>query len=145
MQKRNHKVSIITSEVSSKTPFYKLATGIETVGLEVLQRQAHSFFGKFFLIITRLFLIRKAVKIIDADVVISFIEIMNVVTLTATLGLKKPVIVVEQSDPYFHKIPKFYGFLRIMLYPLSSKVVVMNEKSINFFRKEVSKELRGYS
>ena len=61
--KRNHKVSIITSEVSSKTPFYKLATGIETVGLEVLQDK-HIRFWKIFPNYHKVILIRKAVKLL---------------------------------------------------------------------------------
>ena len=46
--KRNHKVSIITSKVSSETPFYKLVSGIETIGLEVLQNKHIRFSESFY-------------------------------------------------------------------------------------------------
>ena len=53
--KRNHKVSIITSEPSSKTPFYKLSPDIETIGLEELHRQEKLLSRKILLFITKSF------------------------------------------------------------------------------------------
>ncbi len=133
--KRKHKVSIITSKLSLKTPFYKLSKGIEIIGLEELQIRENSIIKKFFLFFRRSSALRQVIKSIDTDIVISFIETLNVTTLMSSFGLNKPVIVVEQSDPYHHKIPKFYGFLRLILYPLSSSVVVINKSAMIFFER----------
>lgn len=58
------------------------------------------------------------------DIVLSFIDIMNIITLIAMTNLDIPVIVSERIDPKYHKIPSLYSWLRIKIYPKADLLVV---------------------
>ena len=59
------------------------------------------------------------------DVVISFIDLMNIAVLLALAGSGVPVIVAEHSDPRRHPIGWRWSGLRRLLYPRASRVVLL--------------------
>lgn len=59
------------------------------------------------------------------DVVISFIDLMNIAVLLALAGSSVPVIVAEHSDPRRHPIGWRWSGLRRLLYPRASRVVML--------------------
>ena len=59
------------------------------------------------------------------DVVISFIDLMNIAVLLALAGSNVPVIVAEHSDPRRHPIGWRWSGLRRLLYPRASRVVML--------------------
>jgi 2-polyprenyl-6-hydroxyphenyl methylase/3-demethylubiquinone-9 3-methyltransferase len=71
--------------------------------------------------------IRSLLRRESPDVVVSFIDRMNVVTLLAAFGLRMRVIVSERVDPRRHRIDVATGVLRKVLYPTAAAVVVQTE------------------
>ncbi len=87
---------------------------------------------------------RQMIKALSPDRIISFIEIMNVVTLLITRGLRKngkkiPVIISERTDPFFFKIPYFLEVLRKLTYPWSQKIVTQREGVKVYFSNKIQK------
>ncbi|MFO1020808.1 MAG: glycosyltransferase [Planctomycetales bacterium] len=51
------------------------------------------------------------------DVVVSFTEKSNILTLQAARGLKARIVIAERTDPRHHQIARGWAFLRQRLYP----------------------------
>jgi glycosyltransferase involved in cell wall biosynthesis len=67
--------------------------------------------------------LREKIRESSPDVVISFMEGSNVLTLLATRWLRLPVIVIEQTDPALYEIGRAWNILRRMVYPLADYLV----------------------
>ncbi|MBP90718.1 MAG: group 1 glycosyl transferase [Planctomycetaceae bacterium] len=68
--------------------------------------------------------IREAIVQADGDIVISFTDIVNVLTLLACRRLKQPVIICERTDPRIHRIGRVWAWLRRRTYKQSAAIVV---------------------
>jgi glycosyltransferase involved in cell wall biosynthesis len=77
--------------------------------------------------------LRRAIVESRPDAVVSFADVTNVLTLLATRGLRIPVAVSERSDPAVCPIGTIFGFLRRLLYPGASAVIVQSEEARSFF------------
>jgi glycosyltransferase involved in cell wall biosynthesis len=71
--------------------------------------------------------LRRAVLSVAPDVVVSFADRVNVLTLFACLGLRIPVIVSERVDPRHHDIGMIWSFMRRIAYRLADRMVVQSE------------------
>ena len=71
---------------------------------------------------------RKKIKSISPDVIISFQDVANFPTLLATLGLNCRVIVSERLDPMYHSAAKIRHLMRFFLYPLANGIVVQTKQ-----------------
>jgi glycosyltransferase involved in cell wall biosynthesis len=132
-QKQGHKISIIILASSAEKPFYSLHPSIELVSIGQVDTEKLSFFERGKRIFCRLQRLRKALKSARPDVVISFIDIVNMMTLISTLGLKLKIVVSERIDPKYHKIPLFYKFLRTITYHGASSIVVQTKSAARYF------------
>ena len=63
------------------------------------------------------------------DIVISFLNKVNIVAILATLGTGLPVIVSERIYPPLLPIGRFWSVLRRLTYPHANTVVAQTEKS----------------
>jgi len=70
-----------------------------------------------------LYAIRKAVRQTRPDVVISFDGPVNTRTLMACLGLRVPVVVMEQAHPAYYSFGRFWERCREFVYPRAAAVV----------------------
>ena len=83
--------------------------------------------------------LREAIRRLDSDVVISLMSETNVLTLLATTGMRVPVLVQEQNDPHRCKIGRQWAVLRRWTYPRATRVVVLTERSLDFFSGRVQR------
>jgi glycosyltransferase involved in cell wall biosynthesis len=70
--------------------------------------------------------LRRELRRLEPDLVISFLDTTNVLTLFASLGLDIPVIVSERVDPRHHPIGLSWSILRSLLYRYAAAVVVQS-------------------
>ncbi len=129
---KNHGVTLIT--FGNDPPFYLLSSSIKLVQLNQLLSDSVNFLKRYTSIIKRVRCLRKAILKSKPDVVVSFVDIMNLTTLVACIGTKIPVIVSERIDPNFHAIPRLYKFLREIICPCAKKVVVQTKIAAAYFK-----------
>jgi glycosyltransferase involved in cell wall biosynthesis len=122
---RAHEVTLITV-ASAKHDIFPLHPGIRRIGLRLMGDSSHlvaAGWNNF----RRFKRLRQAIKVSHPDVVLSFIDKTNVLTLAASLGLGIPVIVSERNDPRYHDIGTVWARLRRLLYPQAMAVVVQTD------------------
>src|SRR5262249_37328167 len=78
---------------------------------------------------------RRAIRQSNPDLVISFQDRTNVLTLLATRWLALPVVVVEQIDPALHNIGPLWGFLRRCVYPYADALICPTSRSVAKFQR----------
>jgi glycosyltransferase involved in cell wall biosynthesis len=128
-----HEVTLIT--LSREAPFYPLEAAINVQQLGQTTEGPCGIIGRLWAIVRRLWALRSAIKKDRPDVVLSFVDIMNVTTLLACIGLPAPVIVSERTDPAFHEIPWLYKRLRTGLYRRAKAVVMQTKSAAAYFEK----------
>lgn len=75
----------------------------------------------------RIKFIRQTVQHLSPDVIASFIDTTNILTILSCIGLKIPVIISERNNPKKSKMSKIWFLLRKLTYPLADALVVPNE------------------
>jgi glycosyltransferase involved in cell wall biosynthesis len=106
--------------------WYKLHPGVKRIALNLYHDSRH--LGEaIWNNIRRVVRVRRAIVRSRPHVVISFTDIMNVLTLIACTGLKVPVIVSERTEPRHHSIGLMWRGLRALCYPMASAIVIQTE------------------
>jgi len=133
-------VSLITFDDRAKTPFYDLDFEVKHLPLGIKSFSDNRWIG-LKNNLKRINILRQTIRNIAPDMVISFIDLTNVLVLFASLGLRLPVIVAEHSDPAMTPIGPLWRALRSRTYPWASRVVVLNEKAKNYFSKRIQERI----
>jgi len=137
--KKSWSVTVITLTGSEESPFFFLDHRIQWISLGMIKKSSGKLQG-LFNNISRLRALRKHIKASSPDVVVSFIDMMNVATLLATFGLGIPVIVSERSNPRVNPIGPIWRLLRRLSYPLARTVVFQTAGARDVFTKNRSKK-----
>src|SRR5215212_7740439 len=132
-------VTLITLDAES-ADFYALHPEVRRIALGLIASSRHPW-EALRNNLRRLKRLRQEIRASEPDVVISFIDWMNVLTLLASSGLNKPVIVSMRIDPRQHHIGRIWSMLRRLLYPRASAVVVQSDEVRRWTQRFVRKEL----
>lgn len=117
-------ITLITLSTQS-SDWYELHPRVKRVGLDDISFSAH--IGQAIRDnIGRIMRLRRALRKTHPDVVISFLDTTNVLTLIASWGLGIPIIVSERNDPYRNTIGWAWNGLRSLLYRYADAVVVQS-------------------
>ncbi len=79
--------------------------------------------------------LRRAIRNSRPDVVLSFCDRTNVLTLLATGLTRLPVVVSERSDPAQQRLGPFWGLLRRIQYRSASRLVALTATSADHMRR----------
>lgn len=125
-------ITLLTLSGSSETPFYPLhpAVSYRPLGVDAVSEQLGRAVANN---ARRLGVLREAVRTSKPDVVISFLDRANVLTLLATVGLGIPVVVSERIDPRHRVLGQSWKLLRQLTYPLAARVVAQTEAALSYF------------
>jgi glycosyltransferase involved in cell wall biosynthesis len=107
---------------------YALDHRVERIGLD-LERDSRSRVQAIVNNLRKVRGLRHAVASLAPDVVISFVDKCNVLTLVACAGLGVPVVVSEQIHPAHYEIGRAWSLLRRLTY-LSAAVLVVQCEAI---------------
>ncbi|MEP7152706.1 MAG: glycosyltransferase family 4 protein [Nitrospira sp.] len=118
-------VTLITLD-SIDADFYPVHPEVTRIGLGLMGISSHIIAAVKNNVI-RLKRLRREIRTSQPDVVLSFIDKTNTVTLAASLGLGIPVIASEHIDPRQHPIGAIWAGLRALLYPRAAAVVVLTD------------------
>jgi GalNAc-alpha-(1->4)-GalNAc-alpha-(1->3)-diNAcBac-PP-undecaprenol alpha-1,4-N-acetyl-D-galactosaminyltransferase len=134
---QGNKVSFITFATPTTVPFYPLDPKINLIQLDQSQHTS-SPLKRFINSFKRILVLRKTLQQLKPDRIVSFVDITNITALIASIGLKIPIVVSERIDPNFHKIPSFYEWFRLKVYPLCLKLIVQTTNAATYFPKQFS-------
>lgn len=115
--------------------FYKLDSNV------IVHKPGFEFdnTNRFLSTIKTLSFLRKKIKNLKPDAVLSFGEYWNNLVLLATLGLKVPIYIADRSTP-LKNLGKIQNILRRYLYPKAEGLILQTEKAGTIYR-ELFKKL----
>jgi GalNAc-alpha-(1->4)-GalNAc-alpha-(1->3)-diNAcBac-PP-undecaprenol alpha-1,4-N-acetyl-D-galactosaminyltransferase len=128
-----YKASLITLASPQAKPFYPLSKKINLVQLDQNTDEKAGFLVRLKNIIRRVLCLRKTLNQLHPDLIISFVDVMNITTLFATRGLKIPVVVAERTNPACHPLPSLYKRIRVWIYLWAFKIVVQTQTAATYF------------
>ncbi|MCG3113481.1 MAG: glycosyltransferase family 4 protein [Candidatus Manganitrophus sp. SB1] len=120
---RGHAVSVVTL-YSPEKDFYALPSKMnrKTLGMTRPAQIFHQFP-----------LLRRTILSTEPEVIISFLDKMNVMTLTSMWGTEVPVIVSERTDPSGYSIGPIWDQLRWWTYRAATRIVVQSKGTADYF------------
>jgi glycosyltransferase involved in cell wall biosynthesis len=139
-------VTLVTLDDGSVPPFYPLDPCLHHVTLSVSRQSyagkalsasaANGSFLSWLLkskmatlwnMFRRALLVRRGLVGLGPDLVISFIDQVNILALISLRGTGIPVIISERIDPTHHRIGWIWEALRVLTYPWADRLVVQGE------------------
>ncbi len=136
---RGANVTVIT--LATRDTIYDLGERVRRVDLDVGGDSANAVDA----VVSgahRVLALRRAIKAVNADVVVSFMDRTNVLTLLATRGLGVPVMVSERIDPALHSLKRPWRMLRRATYPLADVVIVQTDRAAEYFPRRLRKLIK---
>jgi GalNAc-alpha-(1->4)-GalNAc-alpha-(1->3)-diNAcBac-PP-undecaprenol alpha-1,4-N-acetyl-D-galactosaminyltransferase len=129
---KGREVFLVTFDDGSTPPFYPLAAEVKHIPLNILGVSSNSGMG-LLNNVKRIWVLRKTIRHVSPDIILSFIDLTNVLVILASLGLKLPVLVAEHSDPAMTVISPLWKRMRSWTYPRADQTVVLNQKAKGYF------------
>ena len=136
-----YQISLVTFAAETSIPFYPLNPKIHLIQLNQTHTEP-SFLTRLKNILSRILSLRKMIKKLNPDVILSFVDVTNITTLIATIGLKIPVLVSERTHPAYHQLPKFYQKLRQIFYPAAASIIVQTNSAAAYFNANRFKNIK---
>lgn len=118
-------VALITLAATGQD-FYPLHSAVRRIGLGVMMRST-TIRDRVWNNVERVRALRRQIRDIHPDIVISFGDTTNVVTLLATVGMASPVVICEQVDPRQYAIGRAWSLLRRAIYRRAAALVVVSK------------------
>lgn len=108
---------------SKKEPFYDLHPSVKIKKI-VHELKSKSIFSKVIFVFKRINLLRDEFRLIDPDVVVSFLTEMNIYSTIAAILAHQKIILSEHTNFKRHE-NKIIGKIRRIVYPYANSVVVL--------------------
>lgn len=115
---------------------YEAPDGVRRERLEV-RRKSHTFFHTIWNAIERFATVRRTILKSEPDVVVSFIDRVNIVTLISLIGTRIPTVVSERIHPAYNPIERAWLILRRLVYPLADVVTVQTTEGADWLRRSM--------
>jgi GalNAc-alpha-(1->4)-GalNAc-alpha-(1->3)-diNAcBac-PP-undecaprenol alpha-1,4-N-acetyl-D-galactosaminyltransferase len=113
---------------------YAVPDGIRRERMEI-RRVAYSPLQTIWYFLSRIAAMRRRIRALEPDIVISFMDLVNVWTLLCLLGTGIPVIVSERVHPAYNSISRAWKVARRLIYPIADAVIVQTKEGAEWFRR----------
>ncbi len=121
-------VTLITLD-SGNDSAYPIHPAVRRLGLSVDARSRNPMQG-LFRNLERIAVLRKAIRQSQSDIIISFMDTVNVLTVLASRGLGKTVILSEHTDPSSYDIGCIWDGLRRLTYRSADITVCLTQSAL---------------
>jgi GalNAc-alpha-(1->4)-GalNAc-alpha-(1->3)-diNAcBac-PP-undecaprenol alpha-1,4-N-acetyl-D-galactosaminyltransferase len=118
------------------TDAYKAPDGVRRERLEI-RRVSRSLFQTIWYSLERAVAVRRKLVSSKPDVVVSFIDRINMLTLVSLFGTGIPAIVSERIHPGYNPIERVWLFARHFIYPLANAVTVQTTEGAEWIRRHM--------
>ncbi len=135
----SYKDDVYVIMLSKHEPFYALEKKVTLIKLNLYQT-SHSAYEALVNNAKRIITLRKTIKSIQPDIIISFLTQTNIISIIATIFLNIPIIIAERSIYDTENNNKFWKLLRKVIYPFSDILILLtkdDEKNYNFIANKV--------
>src|SRR5258708_2623283 len=113
-------VTLLPLNSQAEVAFYlHPAVKLHSLGLAAGSDSLAGVFQK----IRKIFVLRRYLRENPSDVIVSFIERSNILTLLASRGLGTPVVVSERTNPACYDVGFILASLRRLVYPRANAIV----------------------
>ena len=133
-------ITILTYDDGTSPPFYELDSSIRHLPMN-LAGDSPGVLAAVRNNLKRAGVLRREIRRSRPDLVVSFIDQTNVLTLVATRGVGVPVVVVEQSDPRSFPIKRIWERLRLLTYSRARSIVLLSGRDIQYFPKRLHRRV----
>lgn len=133
VDKLDYKITLVTYDNNVKD-FYLIDERILRIKIDYKIKK--NILLKYFQRIKRLKTIRKIIKDEKADIVVPLIVYTNMETILSAIGLNINIVAVEHSSYYGVK-SRYIRILRIILYRLVNRVILLTERDKNIYEKHL--------
>ncbi len=131
-----HDVHLVTWSTAD-TDQYKVPTSVIRHGLGLLaesENRVRGLVANF----KRVRALRSTLRTIQPDLIVSFCDQMNIVTLQAARGLNTPVVISEHSNPAKQRLSRLWEAWRNRTYPSCAACVVLTEEIARYMQRLVA-------
>lgn len=135
---RGHSVTVITFD-TAENDFYPLSAGVQRVVIGGLQ-PARSLIRALLANAHRIYRLRRAISDRRPEVVLSFMDTVNVTTIAATRRLRTAVVISERIYPPLYPLRRPWELLRRISYPLADALVVQTGRGQDWAQNVVDTE-----
>lgn len=131
---RGYAVTLVATYSRGGTCSHALHPDVQLVHLaDRLRRRPRWLFSR----LRRVRAMRAEIKRHAPAAVVSFLPVVNVATLVATIGLPVPVVVSERIYPPALPLPAVWRWLRRRTYPRARAVVVQTRQALDWLHREI--------
>ena len=132
---RGHFVTLVTYS-KKESDHFAVPAGVERVALDLLW-DSKSLWQGLKSNVARLRMLRAALLGSRPDIVISFIDLTNILTIVSLLGTGIPIVISERIHPAHHAIGPRWRLARQLCYFLCSALVVQTQAVARWARRLV--------
>lgn len=138
---RKHQVTLMTLAVDD-IPAYPLHPAVILRQLRLRGGKARHIFHGIARNLGIVRALRRALADSHPDLVISFMDMPNVLTLLAARGMHAPVVITEHTHPAFDRFGWHWETLRRLFYHRADALVCMTSGVLSWFQQRI--KVRGY-
>jgi GalNAc-alpha-(1->4)-GalNAc-alpha-(1->3)-diNAcBac-PP-undecaprenol alpha-1,4-N-acetyl-D-galactosaminyltransferase len=125
-------VTLLTLE-RDETSAYPIHPSVKRCDLGLSAPSVHILQG-LFANFRRIWILRRAIRASRPDIVISFMDQTNVLTVIATRGLSRPVVISERTSPRRRSIGRIWSSLRRLSYPFADLLICPTRACLTGFQ-----------
>ncbi len=134
---RDHQVTLITLD-QGQQDLYAVDPDVARRPLAVMG-QSHGIVKRYFGARRRIIALRGAIDQIRPDVILSFCDRTNILTLMAAGRGAAPVVVSERSDPAEQSLGRIWETLRWRNYPRAAALVALTDSAATYLRQRIDR------
>ena len=138
LHSRGWRITVITFAQQGASTFYPYPDEVDLIRLDVPMRP-QSWWRALPMSIVRAWHLRRALRHVSPNVVISFLTRTNVLALLASIGRSAPVIVSERNNPERQDVGPIWDALRRRFYRRASGLVTITQGAMNYFPKAMGR------
>lgn len=126
-------ITLIVFEEASAPSYYAYHPQVRIIRLGMKSRRRAVATGALAML-RRQRLLRRALKAVRPELVVSFLTRTNILSLLAARSLHIPVIVSERNNPALQTVGPVWSRLRQMTYPRSVGLITMTQGAMDWFK-----------
>lgn len=133
------RVTLFAFESEESTPYYDHHPSVHIVQLGLKPTKLNRIAGVT-AALTRIMTLRKALKLSQADILVSFLTRTNIYAVFASQKLEIPVIISERNNPAVQKVGPVWNCLRRIAYPRATGLITMTQGAMEYFAPAMRKQ-----